>query len=193
MDDGGRLRYLRNHSSAATLISPMLNQELELTDVRYPINRQVSFYDIALSFDVRPAKELLPVGTRLYRLDFSVVFGIFTRVWWMKEAAFQRIFQRAGSSASALRQEWQNSLALRRPGKGKEGEFGGWVGEVSTRTQVLEILITQPVFAWVGIASPLFNKLGGEEQVYLPNLAHGSGPNRSDCAQLLRTYTLPAT
>lgn len=171
----------------------MLNQELEWTDVRYPINRQASYYDPAFSFNFRPAKEMLPPGTILYRLDSPVVFGIFMRAWWMKEAASHRIFERAGSSSSALRQEWQNSLAMQKPRKGREGEFGGWRGEASTRTQVLKILITQPVFAWVGIASPLFQKSGGEEQVYLPNLAHGSGPNCSDYARLLRTYTLPAT
>ncbi|MGC9970620.1 MAG: hypothetical protein ABSE56_08520 [Bryobacteraceae bacterium] len=169
----------------------MLNQEYEWNDVRYQINRRIS-YDVDLSFDGRPAKELLPPGTMLYRLDSPIVFGIFMKVWWMKEAAFRRIFARV-DSPSALRQEWQNSLALRKPGKGEAGKLGGRTGDASTRTQVLVILTTQPVFAWVGIASPLFHRAGGEEQVYLPNLAHGSGPNRSDHARLLRTYTLPTT
>ena len=181
----------------------MLNQEYEWSDVRYQISRRIGCdrheisrrisYDVSLSFDGRPAKEQLPSGTALYRLDFPVVSGIFMKVWWMKEAAFYRLFDRAGLTSSALRQEWQNSLALRKPGKGAKGELGGWEGEATARTQVLVILTTQPVFAWVGIASPLFHKTGGEEQVYLPNLAHGSGPNRSEHARLLRTYTLPAT
>ena len=169
----------------------MLNERYEWRDVRYQINRRIS-YDVDLSFVGRPAREELPSGTTLYRLDFPIVFGIFMRVWWMKEAVFQRIFDRAGSSSSALRREWQNSLALRKPSKGDKGELGGRTGEAAQRTQVLVIETTQPVIAWVGIASALFCRDGGEEQVYLPNLAHGSGPNRSDYAWLLRTYTLPA-
>lgn len=169
----------------------MLNQEYEWNDVEYQISRRIS-YDVQLSFDGRPDKAELRLGTLLYRLDFPVVSGIFMKVWWMKEAAFHRIFDRAGSTASDLRQEWQDSLALSKPGKGGEGKFGGRTGEAATRTQVLVVVTTQPVFAWVGIASPLFHKTGGEEQVYLPNLAHGTGPNCSDYARLLRTYTLPA-
>jgi hypothetical protein len=169
----------------------MLNEQYDWTDVRRLINRRIS-YDVDLSFNGRPAKETLPAGSLLYRLDFPVVIGIFMKVWWMKEGAFQRIFERAGASPSDLRQEWQNSLALRKPGKGGIGKFGGRTGEAAPRTQVLVIVTTQPVVAWVGIASPLFHKSGGEEQVYLPNLAHGSGPERSDYARLQRTYTLPA-
>jgi hypothetical protein len=169
----------------------MLNQEYEWHDVRYQINRQIS-YDVDLSFNGRPVKEQLPSGTPLYRLDFPVFSAVFMKVWWMKEATFHRIFDRASLSPSDLRQEWQNSLALRKPGKGGIGKLGGRTGEAAPRTQVIVILTTQPLFAWVGTASPLFHKSGGEEQVYLPNLAHGSGPNRSEYARLLRTYTLPA-
>ena len=181
----------------------MLNQEYEWSAVRYQISRRIGYdvprqinrqisYDVALSFDGRPEKEQLDPGTILYRLDFPVVFGVFMKVWWMKEAAFHRIFDRGGLTASALRQEWQNSLALKKPGKGKVEKLGGRTGEAAPRTKVLVILITQPVFAWVGIASPLFHKSGGAEQVYLPNLGHGTGPDRSDYARLLRTSTLAA-
>jgi hypothetical protein len=170
----------------------MLNEDYEWSDVRYQINRRIS-YDVDLSFTGRPEKEQLPKGTALYRLDFPVFFGIFMKAWWMKEAAFRRIFDQKGLTPSALRQEWQNSLALRKPGKGGEGKLGGRTGEAAPRTQVVVILTTQPVFAWVRTASSLFNKSGGEEQVYLPNLAHGSGPNGSEHARLLRTYTLPVT
>jgi hypothetical protein len=169
----------------------MLNQEYEWQDVRYQINRRIS-YDVDLSFNGRPVKEQLRSGTPLYRLDFPVFFAVFMKVWWMKEQAFHHIFHRASLSPSDLRHEWQNSLALRKPGKGEIGKLGGRTGEAAPRTQVLVIVTTQPLFAWVGTASPLFHKSGGEEQVYLPNLAQGSGPNRSEYARLLRTYTLPA-
>lgn len=168
----------------------ILNQGYEWHDVRYQISRRLS-YDVDLCFEGTPTKELLAPATELYRLDFPVVLGCFTKLWWMKEAAFHRIFEQA-DSASSLRQEWQARLAMSKPTKGTQGQLGGRMGEASTRTQVLVIVTTQPVYAWVGIASPLFNKTGGEEQVYLPNMAHGSGPNHSDYARLLRTYTLPA-
>jgi len=176
----------------------VLNEQYDLNDVRYQINHEISDrsgYDVALSFVGRPVKEQLPEGTVLYRLDFPVVFGIFMKVWWMKEAVFHRIFDRAGVTPTALRQEWQNSLALSKPSKGElnKEELGGRKGEAAPRTQVLVIVTTQPVFAWVGIASSLHHRAGGEEQVYLPNLAHGSGPNRSEYARLLRTYTLPVS
>ena len=173
----------------------MLNEQYEWFDVQYPINHVVSPLmgrDVSLSFVGTPAKKELLPGTVLYRLDIPVVLGIFMRVWWMKEPVFYRLFARAGSSSSALRREWQNRLAMSEPSAGEPGKLGGWTGETATRTQVLVIKTMQPVFAWVGIASALHQKEGGEEQVYLPNLAHGAGPNRSDYACLFRTYTLPA-
>ena len=54
----------------------MLNQEYEWHDVRYQINRQIS-YDVDLSFNGRPVKEQLPSGTPLYRLDFPVFSAVF--------------------------------------------------------------------------------------------------------------------
>jgi hypothetical protein len=170
----------------------MLNQEYDWKDIRYQIDRRIS-YDVELCFTGRPRKDELLSGTVLYRLDFPVVMGVFAKAWWMKEEAFHRIFARAAQSTSALRQEWQNSLALPKPGKGNHGRLGGRTGEAAPRTQVVLIEITQPVYAWVGTASPLFHKAGGEQQVYLPNLAHRSGPYRSEHARLLRTYTLPVT
>ena len=166
-----------------------LNEDYEWNDVRYQINSRIS-YDVDQSFRSRPERQLLPTGTELYRLDFPIVPGIFMKVWWMKKEVFERIYKRAGSTPSELRQEWQNGLALRKPGKGSIGALGGRTGEASPRTQIFNIQITQPVYAWVGTASPLFNKTGGEEQVYLPNLAHRAGPDRSEHARLLWTYTL---
>ena len=169
-----------------------LNEQWKWEDVRFQINRHVNSYDVQLSFNQRPERELLAPGTLLYRLDFAVTFGIFMKTWWIKDPVFRRIFDRASPTPSSLRQEWQNTLALSKPGKGKEGKFGGRTGEASMRTQVLVIQIVQPAYAWVGSASPLFNKSGGEEQVYLPNLARGTGPDRSEYARLFRTYALPA-
>jgi hypothetical protein len=197
---GSKVSTNRQAVPSSDDLDGILNDEYEWGDVRYQISnrydrddhsRQVS-YDVALSFEGIPEKQRLEPGVKLYRIDFPIVFGIFTRVWWMKEAAFYRIFKRANSSSSALRREWQHSLAMGKPRKGKKGDHGGRWGEAATRTQVLMIEITQPVRAWVGKASPLNNKCGGEEQVYLPNLARGTGPYRSEYARHYSIGTLAA-
>ena len=136
-------------------------------------------YDVELSFNGLPRKECLAARTVLVRLDFPVVFGIFTRVWWMRKDVLAAIVKSADPGLVALRQEWQHQQAMPKAEKG-------------TRTQVFEIELTDPVFAWVGAASPLFHKRGGAEQIYLPNLASGTGPYQSNHARLLRTYTVPA-
>jgi hypothetical protein len=100
------------------------------------------------------------------------------KVWWMKADVLRSIIESTDANATALRREWQHAQAMPK-GKG-------------IRTQVFEIVLTEPVYAWIGLASPLFHKGGGAEQVYLPNIARGTGPYRSDVARLLRTYTLPA-
>jgi|ERR1039458_2145748 hypothetical protein len=155
----------------------LLNESYSFGDVRYAINSRIS-YDVELTFTIFPEKVRLEAGTVLVRLDFPVIFGLFMKAWWMKLSVMQMMLDRSNSRAVALRMEWQHSQALPKAGKG-------------TRTQIVEIELTAPVYAWVGQASPLFNKSGGAEQVYLPNLAKGAGPDRSNYARLRRTYTLP--
>jgi hypothetical protein len=60
------------------------------------------------------------------------------------------------------------------------------------RTSIVEIMLTEDVYAWEGKASPMFHKCGGKEQIYLPNLARGAGLNHSHYARLYSTATLPA-
>jgi hypothetical protein len=155
----------------------MLNEQLSFHDARYSISRTIS-YDVELSFNGLPSKERLEAHTTLVRLDFPVVFGIFAKVWWMRESVLQALVNSADPGSSALRQEWQHQQALPKASRG-------------TRTQVFEIELTTAVFAWVGRASPLFHKKGGAEQIYLPNLASGTGADRSGYARLRRTYILP--
>ena len=101
------------------------------------------------------------------------------KAWWMTPELLRGILQTAGGDAASVRTEWQHQLAMPKAAKG-------------ARTQIIEISITAPVYAWVGRASPLFNKKGGAEQVYLPNLSQGASPYRSEFARLLQTSTLPA-
>lgn len=144
-----------------------------------PDMRQIS-YDVDLSFvDDPPPKVLLQAGTSLVRLDFPVTFALFMNVWWMRSTVLDMLLHSTNADTRMLRQEWQQIAAMPKPKKG-------------IRTRVVEIVLTEPVFAWVGVASPLFNRRGGAEQIFLPNLAHGAGPERSNYARLLHTYTVPA-
>jgi len=157
-----------------------LNEEHSFHDVRYPISRRLSPYDVSLSFLGEPRKELLAPGARLLRLDYqeAPIWDVFAKVWWMKREVFERLLANA-ESARDLRLQWQHGQAMPKSPAG-------------VRTLVIEIEITQPVYAWVGLARSLFGKPGGLEQVYLPNLSHDRiGPNRSRYARLVRTYTLP--
>ncbi len=181
-----------------------LNEDFSFSDVRYlvsskvgermrprdadgnkppanlpPIIRPIS-YDVELSFIHYPVKTLLNAGTVLVRLDFPVSFTLFMNVWWMRKEVLETMLHNTVPGSAALRLEWQHATSLPKAPKG-------------TRTRIVEIVLTEPVYAWVGKASPMFNKQGGAEQIYLPNLARGSGPNSSDFARLTHTYTLPAT
>jgi hypothetical protein len=180
----------------------ILNEAYSFSDVRYLITSKVGermpargpdgqmpaiktsptilqVSDDQLTFVDEPEKTLLPRGTLLVRLDFPVRFGLLANVWWMRKNVLEKMLQSTGSDAASLRREWQRSSALPKPERG-------------VRTLIIEIVITNEVYAWVGIASPKFNKGGGAEQVYLPNLTKGSGANRSDYAQVHNTYTLSA-
>ena len=182
----------------------ILNEAYSFSDVRYLISSKVGdrmrpldadgnkppdnlppdirpiSYDVELSFIDYPKRTLLNAGTVLVRLDFPVSFAVFMSVWWMRKEVLETILHSADPDSAALRREWQHASALPKAAKG-------------TRTRIVEIVLTEPVYAWVGNASPLFNKRGGAEQIYLPNLAKGAGPNRSDFARLQHTYTLPAS
>mgnify|MGYP000212259552 CR=1 FL=1 len=157
----------------------ILNEEYSFHDVRHPHNARSRLdYDVELSFTGEPEKVRLEAGTRLLRLDFPIVSGIFMKTWWMKREVFDSLLD--SPDAATLRREWQHGQAMPKASKG-------------VRTLVVEIQLTEPVYAWVGRTAPLFNKQGGLEQVYLPNLARGAGPDHSAHARLLHTYTLPAS
>jgi hypothetical protein len=182
----------------------ILNEAYSFSDVRYLISSKVCermrprdangkrpsgdlppdirpiSYDVELSFIDYPKKTLLTAGTVLLRLDFPVTFALFMNVWWMKQQVLEKMLHSVDPDATALRREWQHATALPKAAKG-------------TRTRIVEIILTEQVYAWVGEASPMFNKRGGAEQIYLPNLARGSGPNSSDFARLQATYTLPVS
>ena len=160
-----------------------LNEQYSFSDVRYQITSNPAYkrgYDVELSFLGYPEKVLLAPSTVLVRLDFPVVFGYFAAVWWMRRNVLQTLIHSSDPNASALRREWQHRTAMPKADKG-------------FRTQVIEIELTAPAYGWIGLAGPRFHKGGGAEQVYLPNLAQGTGPYKSDFACLRTTYTLPVT
>jgi hypothetical protein len=160
----------------------ILNEEYSFDNVRYAITANSAYkrgYDVGASFVGRPAKTRLEPGTVLIRLDFEALQGLFLSPWWLRGEVLEALKQGALDDAQSLRRDWQHQTAMPKAKKG-------------FRTQVIEIEITSPVYAWVGPASALFHKPGGAEQIYLPNLAKGYGLNGSHFANLRHTYTLPA-
>jgi hypothetical protein len=97
----------------------------------------------------------------------------------MRQESMRELISQAGPQPADIRREWQHNAALPKPSKG-------------VRTFVIEISLFQQAYGWIGPAREMFNKPGGVEQVYLPNLGQGHGPNKSDFAMLQHTYILAA-
>lgn len=121
----------------------------------------------------------LPAGTRLFRLIRMAEGSYFDGVWWMPEAVFRELHEAASRPKHGGGRLFRNYVAeaLSLP-----------VGDV--QLCVVEIELTQKVFGWVGKSSPLFERPGGMEQVFLPNLAERGNPRASVVAQVVHTYWL---
>lgn len=166
-----------------------LNQDLQFDEVRRArtvalrgeardgTTRSTS-YDARASFDGTPVRTLLPTETVLYRLVPLATGTYFADPWWMPKKVFE---------------ELHNDAAGSRHGGGRL--FRAYVTQhlalpAASQLCIVEIELTQPVYAWVGNASALFNRTGGMEQVFLPNLANRGDPRSSRHARLVRTYWL---
>lgn len=101
-------------------------------------------YDAGRSFVTHPDKKLFEPGTVLVRLDFPVNLALFMSAWWMEREVLGGILRGADSDSAALRREWQNAAALPKASKG-------------VRTSIIEIVLTQQVYGWIGRASALFH------------------------------------
>jgi hypothetical protein len=156
----------------------LLNQDLGFDEVRWATLRKTS-YDSRVSFHLSPQKTLLPAGTRLFRLVVLVTGTYFDSAWWIPEPAFRKLQDDANRSTHAGGRLFRNYVAeyLALPSAGNQ-------------LCVVEIQLTTPVYGWTGRASPLFDRPGGMEQVYLPNLAERGSPRTSAHAMLIRTYWL---
>ena len=155
-----------------------LNQELAFDEVRWATMRKTS-YDSRASFRGAPAKKLLPPGTRLYRLLSALKAPSFDAAWWMPEAVFSELHEDANRSAHGGGRLFRNYVAQYMA-----------LPSGATQLSVVEIELTKSVYAWAGLSSPLFNRPGGMEQVYLPNLAERGSPRTSAHARIVRTYWL---
>jgi hypothetical protein len=173
----GDVRYLISSKVGERM--PVRDPEGNRPVVTQPSNLRPISYDVGLSFVTYPDKKLFEPGTVLVRLDFPVNLALFMSVWWMGKDVLEGMLHSGDADSMALRREWQHVAAMPKPSKG-------------VRTSIVEIILTQQVYGWIGKASPLFHKRGGVEQIFLPNLARGAGPNRSDFARLRATCTLPA-
>ena len=155
-----------------------LNQSLGFDEVRWATMRKTS-YDSRASFDGSPEKRLLQAGTLLYRLAGMVTSGFFDSPWWMPEQTFTELRNDVNRSEHGggrlLRNYVAQYMAL------PSGNF---------QLSVVEIRLTKPVYAWVGRSAALFDRPGGMEQIFLPNLAEPGSPQTSLHAGLVRTYWL---
>jgi hypothetical protein len=155
-----------------------LNSELGFDEVRWATMRKTS-YDSSESFQGIPEKKLLPAGTRLYRLVNLPTGSYFGAVWWMPESVFTELLEDANRSSHGSGRLLRNYVA----------EYMA-LPSGSTQLCVVQIELTEPVYAWVGRSAPLFNRPGGMEQVYLPNLGERGSSRSSSCARVVRTYWL---
>jgi hypothetical protein len=159
-------------------MSGILNQSLGFDEVRWATLRKTS-YDSRASFRGLPRKTLLSAGTRLFRLVNMVAGTYFDAVWWIPEPVFRELHDDANRSTHGGGRLFRNYVAeyLALP-----------CGD--TQLCAVEIQLTASVYAWTGCSSALFDRPGGMEQVYLPNLTERGNPRTSAYATLVRTYWL---
>ena len=157
---------------------PLLNQDLGFDEVRWAISRRVS-YDSGLSFVGSPNKTRLSQGTHLFRLVHMMGAHPFDGVWWMPKQVFEEILRDANQAqhggGALFRNYVAEALAL------PSGSY---------QLNVIEIELTQDVYAWAGRAARLFGRPGGVEQVFLPNLPAPGSPRDSLVAKLVHSYWL---
>ncbi len=155
-----------------------LNQDLGFDEVRWATMRKTS-YDSGAAFLGSPEKKLLAQGTVLYRLVNMVTGIYFDSTWWIPEAVFTELHDDANRSSHGGGRLFRNYVAQYMA-----------LPSGSTQLCVVEIQLVNSVYAWVGCSSALFDRPGGMEQVYLPNLADRGSPRTSTHATLRRTYWL---
>ena len=155
-----------------------LNETLGFDEVRWATMCKTS-YDSRASFHGAPQKTLLFLGTRLYRLLPLVTGEYFDSVWWMPKAVFSELHDDANRSSHGGGRLLRNYVA----------QFMA-LPSGSAQLCAVEIELTNPVYAWVGNSAPLFNRPGGMEQVFLPNLYERGNPRTSADARVVRTYWL---
>jgi hypothetical protein len=155
-----------------------LNQDLGFDEVRWATTRQTS-YDSRASFQGAPAKTLLTARTRLFRLLPLAAGNYFDAVWWMPQAVFSELHNDANRAGHGGGRLFRNYIAQ-------------YMALPSGATQlcVVEIELTQSVYGWVGRSAALFDRPGGMEQVFLPNLAERGNPRTSLHARVVQTYWL---
>ncbi len=156
-----------------------LNDALEFDAVRWSIGLETSKYDAAKSFQTPPQKTLLPPRTRLYRLVYIANGRYFDEVWWMPKRTFDELHEDANRSQHGGGRLFRNYIA----------QFMS-LPSGSHQMSIVEIELTESVYAWIGKTAPLAGRPGGMEQVFLPNLADRGSPRTSAYARILHTYWL---
>lgn len=146
--------------------------------MRWATTRKTS-YDSRESFQRPSQKTLLFAGTRLYRLVPLANGQYFDSPWWMPESTFLELHDDANRSSHGSGRLFRNYVA----------EFMA-LPSGSGQLSIVEIELTGPVYAWVGRSASLFERPGGMDQVFLPNLPERGNPRVSMNARVVRTYWL---
>ena len=155
-----------------------LNQGLGFDEVRWATMRRIS-YDSRQSFQSPPRKVLLPQRTRLYRLVHFANGNYFDGVWWMPKDVFDALRADANQAQHGGGRLFRNYVAQYMA-----------LPNGNSQLSVIEIELTQKVYAWVGQSASLFGRPGGMEQVFLPYLGDRGRPSTSSNARLVHTYWL---
>jgi hypothetical protein len=155
-----------------------LNSGVGFDEVRWATLRKIS-YDSRLSFQGTPRKTLLAAKTHLFRLVPLATGVYFDSVWWMPESVFNELRNDVNRSSHGGGRLFRNYVAQ-------------FLALPSGDTQLcaVEIELVTPVYAWLGKSAALFDRPGGTEQVFLPNLAERGQARFSPYARMVRTYWL---
>jgi len=155
-----------------------VNHDMGFDEVRWRISRDFS-PDFLPSFDGKPVKRLVKEGTSLVRMIWIPTETVLEGAWWMPKKEFDRLRNENNNAQHGSGRQLRNYIAQ---------AFSLPSGDY--QLSIAEIELVQPVYAWEGMAAPLFGRPGGSNQLYLPNLSEPGNPGHSRHARILRTYWL---
>ncbi|MCC6393461.1 MAG: hypothetical protein IT167_22870 [Bryobacterales bacterium] len=164
----------------------ILNEDLKDEQLFRRLLFQNGLSSMAKAFHGKPRKTLLDPGRRLFRMATLLDCYPFRGVWWMSEAVYAALLTEAGGDRAKFLKIARDHLAVKMT----------WSPGMR---HIIEIRLTQPVYAWVGPAREQKESIarmkhvvwnGGAEQIFLPNLSDAEYLMASRWATLESTYVV---